>query len=288
MANLEIAVPPVLRAVMWMVAAVASFLLMMVSARELISGMSTFEILAFRSAIALLLLLPFVLRKGFRFVATRRPGLQVARNVFHLGGQVGWVIGITLLPMTEVTAIEFSTPLWSVLLAIIFLREPLSRHRAVAIALGFIGILIILRPGVAAINPGALVVIASALCYAVSIVMAKSLTRTESAFNIVFYMQIVQLPIALVPALFSWTTPGWGDAPWLFFMGAAALSAHYCLTRALVLVDVTVVLPMDFMRLPCMAVIAWLLYAEVVDPSVILGAATIFAGNFYSVRREAR
>lgn len=280
--------PPVIRAALWMGATIVSFLLMTVSARELTDTLSTFEILAFRSSIALLVLLPIVARLGRRAVATRRFRLHTGRNVFHFGGQVGWVIGISLLPLTEVTALEFSMPLWTALLAVLFLREEFGRHRAIAAAMGFVGILAILRPGFAVFSPAALIVLGGAFCYAAANIMAKNLTRTDSAFTIVFYMQVVQLPMALLPALFVWTTPDWADAPWLLFMGLTALSAHYAMARALALADVTVILPIDFLRLPCMAVIAWFLYAETLDPWVIAGAAVIFAGNYHSVRHEAR
>ncbi|NQU70444.1 MAG: DMT family transporter [Rhodospirillales bacterium] len=288
MSRYIIALPPVIRAALWMSATIASFLLMMVSARELVHTISTFEILAFRSSFALIVLLPIILRTGPARMATRRIGLHVTRNIFHFGGQVGWIIGITLLPLTEVTALEFSMPLWTAVLAVIILKEDLNRHRAIAMALGFAGILIILRPGVGVFSPAALVVLAGTFGYAVSNIAGKQLTRTDNALQIVFYMQVVQLPMALIPALFNWTQPGWSDAPWLVFMGLTALSAHYCLTRAFMLVDVTVILPIDFLRLPCMGVIAWFAYAERLDPMVLVGAAIIFGGNYYSVREEAR
>ena len=118
--------PPVIRAVMWMGGTIVSFLLMMVSARELVDTLSTFEILAFRSGVALLVLLPVALRLGWTRMSTRRLGMHVTRNVFHLGGQITWVIGITLLPLAQVTALEFTTPLWAALLAVIFLKEKLN------------------------------------------------------------------------------------------------------------------------------------------------------------------
>lgn len=296
--------PPVIRAVMWMGGTIISFLLMMVSARELVDTFSTLEILAFRSGVALLVLSPVALRLGFARMATRRFGMHVTRNAFHLGGQVTWVIGVTLLPLAQVTALEFTTPLWAALLAVIFLKEKISRHRAVAVGLGFAGILIILRPGVGVFSTAALLVLAGMVLYAISHVATKELTRTESAMQIVFYMQAIQLPLVLFlwlimalfaslfptmfPAPLAWSQPGWGDAPWLIFIGITALSAHYCMTRAMMLADVSVILPIDFLRLPLITVIAWFTYAEAIDPFVLLGAAIIFGGNYYSVREEAR
>jgi len=279
---------PVVRAVLWMGGTVVSFLLMMVSARELVGTLSTFEILAFRSGVALLVLLPIVLRQGPARMATKHFGMHVTRNVFHLGGQFTWVIGVTWLPLAQVTALEFTTPLWTALLAVIFLKEELNRYRVIAVGLGLAGILIILRPGIGIISSEALIVLVGMIGYAISHVATKQLTRTESVLQIVFHMQAIQLPLALIPALFYWTQPEWRDAPWLIFIGVTALSAHYCMTRAMMLADVTVILPVDFLRLPCMAVIAWFVYAEAIDPMVLLGAAVIFGGNYYSVRGEIR
>jgi len=280
--------PPVIRAVLWMGGTIVSFLLMMVSARELVDTIPTFEILAFRSGVALLVLLPVAFRLGRTRLATRRFGMHVTRNVFHLGGQFTWIIGITYLPLAQVTALEFTTPLWAALLAVIVLKEKLNRHRAIAAGLGFAGILIILRLGLGGFSATALAVLLGMIGYAISHVATKQLTRTESVVQIVFYMQAIQLPLALIPALFDWTQPEWGDAPWLLFVGVTALSAHYCMTRAMMLADVTVILPIDFLRLPFMAVIAWFAYSEALDPMVLLGAAVIFCGNYYSVGKEAR
>ena len=280
--------PPVIRAALWMGGTIVSFLLMMVSARELIDTISTFEILAFRSGVALLVLLPVALRLGSARLATRRFSLHVTRNVFHLGGQATWLVGITILPLAQVTVLEFTVPLWAALMAVIFLKEKISRHRAVAVGLGFAGILIILRPGFGVFSPVALLVLVGMIGYAISHVATKQLTRTESAVQIVFYMQAIQFPLALIPALLVWTQPEWGDAPWLVFVGMTALSAHYCMTRAMMLADLSVILPIDFLRLPCMAVIAWFAYAEPIDPMVLLGAVVIFGGNYHSVREEAR
>ena len=118
--------------------------------------------------------------------------------------------------------------------------------------------------------------------------MAKALTRTDRAFVIVFYMQIVQLPFGLVPALFDWTNPGWAEAPWIVLVGVTAIGAHYGMARAFALVDASVILPVDFLRLPIIALIGGVFYGETLDGFVLAGAALMFAGNYFSVRREAR
>ncbi len=282
------ALPPVLRAVLWMTLTLGMFALMMIAVRELGQVMSTFEILAFRSFVALVILLPIAARIGRSAFATPRLGLHVVRNAVHFAAQYGWIVGITLLPLAEVTALEFTTPAWAAILAALFLGERIGGHRAVAVVMGLAGVLIILRPGIEAIDPGALIVLASAICYASSNVMVKALTRTDRAFLIVLYMQIVQLPLGLVPALFDWTSPGWAEAPWIILVGVTAIGAHYGIARAFALVDASVILPVEFLRLPVIALIGGVIYGETLDGFVLVGAAVMFAGNYYSVRREVR
>ena len=282
------AMAPVFRAVLWMTMTLAMFALMMVAVRELARVMSTFEILAFRSFVALVILLPFAARLGRAAYTTRRPRLHLARNAVHFTAQYGWIVGIAILPLAEVTALEFTTPAWAAILAALFLGERIGGVRALAVICGLAGVLIILRPGIEVIDPGALIVLASAICYASSNVMVKALTRTDRAFVIVFYMQIIQLPLGLVPALFDWTTPGWTDVPWIVLVGATAIGAHYGMARAFALVDASVILPVDFLRLPFVALIGGLAYGEALDVFVLIGAAVMFTGNYASVRREAR
>lgn len=278
----------VLRAVLWMVGTVLSFVVMMVSVREVTDTLSSFEILFFRSVTGLVLLLPLIVRFGPRALATQRPGIHVARNVIHLTGQFGWVYGIGLLPLASVTALEYTAPICTAIFAALFLGEALRAPRIVAIIVGFAGIWVILRPGIEIIHPAALVVLGAAVCYGASYTMTKGLTRTEAPWVIVFYMQALQLPLAMFPAMAEWVTPTWADMPWLVLVGASGLAAHYCNSRAFKLADASLVIPLEFLRLPVIAFLGWAFYREAVDVFVILGAAMIFGGNYYSVWKEGR
>jgi drug/metabolite transporter (DMT)-like permease len=269
-------------------ASIASFVLMAVAARQLSGRMATAEILFLRSAVSLLILLALRPRLGADAFATRRLPLHLARNVIHFGGQYAWVWGIALAPLAVVTAIEFTTPVWVALLAAALLREHLPPARRVAIALGIAGVVIIVRPGVSAFGRPALIVLAGAFCFAASILVVKSLLRTDRVTTVVFYMSLIQLPMGLAGSLFVWVRPAPSDAPWLAAMGATALSAHYAMGRALALGDASFVLPIDFLRLPVVALAALLLYGERIDGWTMLGAALIFAGNYWSMRHEAR
>ncbi|NNE86097.1 MAG: DMT family transporter [Alphaproteobacteria bacterium] len=277
-----------LTAVLWMVGTLLSFTLMAISVRQLAGAIHAFEIQFFRSVGALILLAPFAFNKGWASFRTAQPQLQVFRNVVHFAAQLGWITGVILLPLSEVFAIEFTTPVWAALVAAIFLGEKLNRGRVAAVLFGFIGILIILRPGVAEINPGTFAVLAAAVGFAFTIVATKALTRTDSPLTILLYMSLLQLPIGAVMAAFVWTTPNLEQLFWLFGVGATGLSAHYCTARALALADATIVVPMDFMRLPLIVLVGFVLYNESAQWPVILGAVIIFAGNYYSIRREQR
>lgn len=278
------------RAAAWMLGTVVSFVLMMIAARELSTKMSSFEILSFRSLIGIPVMCCIAWYMGFHRVRTRRPVFQTVRNVVHFGGQWCWVVGVSLLPLGSVVALEFTMPMWTAIIAMLFLGEALRRHRIFAVVLGFAGTMIILRPGIEIINDAALIVLLGAFLYAVSNVMVKSLTDSDPAWVIVFWMQVIQLPLALVPAVFyfEWVWPGWADAPWLAIIGITGMTAHFCMARAFLHADATVCIPFDFMRLPLGIAAGWLLYAEAVSLWVIAGAALIFAANYYSVWRETR
>jgi drug/metabolite transporter (DMT)-like permease len=270
-----------------MVGALVSFSIMAVSVRELLHSMGSFEILFIRSFMSLLFLLFLLPSRGLAALRTRHLGLHVLRNVFHFGGQYAWVYAISLLPLATVFAIEFTMPVWAAVLAMIFLGERLNQGRAVMLALGIVGVFVMLRPGVAAIQPAALVMLLGAFAYASTMVATKRLSGRDSAFAILFYMAVIQLPLGLVPALPQWVWPGMRDLPWVIAIGAVGLSAHYCMTRAFRIADAMVVVPIDFLRLPLIAVVGMLFYNEPLELSIMLGAGVIFSGTFYSIRRES-
>lgn len=273
-------------AVSWTVGALLSFSAMAIGGRELSDTMSPLEITMWRSSVSLVILSVIVIRMG---VWPRRPQnlkLHVFRSVFHYLAQVGWFAGIVLLPLANVFALEFSMPLWVALLAYLFLGEKFDRGKTVALVLGFAGILIIVHPGVGDFNPAALLVIAAALGFASSIVYTKLIARTDSPLTLLVYMNCIQFPLGLVAALFVWVAPTWADLPWILMVGIANLTAHLSLMKALQLADAMLITPIDFLRLPLIAVIGFLLYSEPFDPVILAGAAIIFVGNYYSVWRQ--
>lgn len=279
---------PVLLATLWMAGALASFMAMAVSGRELSAELSTFQILFFRSLIGLGVISLLLSRYGWLQARTRRLGLHAVRNVAHFGGQYGWFYGLAFLPLAEVFAIEFTVPVWTAVLATLLLGERFTAARRVAVALGMIGVLLIVRPGIDVVHPAAVAVLLSAIGYATSHTLTKKLSGSETPLAILFYMTLIQLPLGLVPAAFDWATPSAAMWPWLVLVGLTALTAHYCMVRAFALADAMVVVPLDFLRLPLIALVGFLFYGEQIAWLVFLGAALILAGNLVNIRAERR
>ncbi|WP_010324046.1 DMT family transporter [Marinobacterium stanieri] len=280
--------PSVLQATLWMVGALFSFMAMAISGRELSAEFTTYQILFFRSVIGVLLISFLVSRSGWAQIKTHRFKGHLIRNVAHFGGQYGWFFGLAFIPLAEVIAIEFTTPVWTALLAAIFLGERLTLPRLTALVLGITGLLVILRPGMGAVHPAAFAVLAGAIGYSLTYIQTKSLSATETPLCILFYMTLMQLPMGMIPSLMDWKTPSLGSVPWIILVGVTAMSAHYCMTRAFKLADATVVVPMDFMRLPLIAMVGYLFYSEVIDWPVAVGAAMMLAGNFVNILAEHR
>jgi len=181
-------------------------------------------------------------------------------------------------------AIEFTMPIWTAILAASFLGERITSWKGAAILLGLIGVIIIVRPATGQIDPGQLIALGAAIGFGVSMVLVKSLTRTESALQVIFWMLVVQSTAGLFPTLYFWTWPtahGWA---WMIVIGVCGTFSHYCLASAMRYADATVVVPMDFLRVPLTATAGWLLYAERLDIFTGLGAALILAGNLLNLK----
>jgi drug/metabolite transporter (DMT)-like permease len=277
-----------LRGSLWMAGAVLSFAAMAIAVRELQRHMGSFEIVLMRSLVMLAIVLLLLPRAGVSSVFTKRISVHLWRNTIHFCGQVLWVYSIGALTLATVFAIEFTMPVWTALLAWAFLKERLTGPRLVQLGLGLAGVLVILRPGGGSFHPAALAMILGSLCYASSFIFTKRLASTDSALAVLFWMALVQTPISLLAAAPQWVTPVPADLPWILVIGAGSFSAHYCMTHAMKLVDAMVAVPIDFARLPLIAVLGALLYGEAFDPLVIAGAAVIFAGTYYSLGRERR
>ena len=277
-----------LRGVLWMLGAVLSFAAMAVAVRELQRHLDSFQILFVRSLVMLGIVGTIAVATSGTVVRTKRIGLHVFRNTLHLTGQYLWVYSIGALTLATVFAIEFTIAVWVAVLAATFLHERLTQGRIVQLVLGVAGVLIILRPGTLSFHPAALVMLLGSLCYGASLASTKALSSTEAPRTVLLWMSLIQTPVTFIAALPSWVMPPASTVPWILLIGATSYTAHYCMTSAMRLADATVVAPIDFIRLPLIAVVGALFYAEPFDPMVIVGAAVIFAGTYYSLRSERR
>ncbi|MGE5536682.1 MAG: DMT family transporter [Acidobacteriota bacterium] len=279
------------RVVLWMIGTLLSFSVMAVSIRELArSGMTIFEVLTVRSGLGLAILLVLIaIRPDLRaYTRPRRMGLNVLRNSVHYISQFAWAYSLTMLPLATVFALEFTMPAWTAVLAVWLLSERVTPSRIGVVVLGLAGVLVILRPGIATINPYAFLVLAAAFGYAITMITTKKLAMTESTFGIVFWMMVIQLPLSLL-----------GSDPTVFLrlnqhqilpligLGVAGLSSHYCLSNAFRAGDATLVVPLDFMRIPLIAVVGWAFYGEPLDIFVLLGALIIISGVLWNLRSES-
>ena len=275
-----------LLAVCWMMGALASFTAMAVAARELTQELSVFQVTFMRAAICLVLLSPYVWKLGYSGLKTCRFKEHLGRNIIHFGGQIGWIFGVSMLPLAAVFSLEFSSPIWTAILAAIFLKERLTRPRIISILLGFAGILVILRPGSELLQPASFAVIGAAICFASTYVFTRGLTSTESAFKVIFYMNLIQLPMGLIPSIPLWATPSVDILPFVALLGVGGLSSHYCIARATAYADATIVSPLDFLRLPLIAIIGVSFYQEPWNPFVLIGGGIIFSGNLLNIWAE--
>ena len=275
-------------AIPWVAGWLVLMVVMAVAGRQATLSLDVFQVMEVRSVIGLLLLYPLVYAAGgLRAMRTARPAMHLVRNVVHYGAQYGWLYALTLIPLAQVVALEFTMPIWTVLLAAAFLGEPLHRWKVAAVALGVAGVVMIVQPTHAGASPGQLIALAAAAGFAVSVTLVKLLTRNEDATRIMFWMLVVQSVLGLWPALAVWRWPSpavWG---WLCVIAFCGTFSHYCMARAMRHAQATVIVPMDFLRVPLTALAGWAVYAERIDLLMVLGTGLILVGNLLNLRRAS-
>ncbi|HSA82472.1 MAG TPA: DMT family transporter [Geminicoccaceae bacterium] len=278
---------PVLGA-LWMCAAATAFALMITLVRQLTDGLHPLQVVFFRTAFGLLAMLPWLLRQGVQVMRTSRLRLHLLRALIGIFAMVGWFTTLSLMPLAEATALSFTSPIFTSLLAVLILGEVMRLRRWMATAIGFLGALIIVRPGIEAIDPAALLAILTAAIWASSSILVKVMARTESAGAITTYMVLLTTPMTLIAALFVWQHPTLEQIGWAALLGAAGSAGHFCMSRALGTADATLVAPFDYLRLPIVALIAFIAFGEVPGVWVWLGGAAIALSGLYITHREAR
>lgn len=279
------------RAALWMCGAIASFSLMAVAGREVSFDLDTFELMMYRSLIGAVIVTAAGMATGrIAEARTRRMGLHAVRNVFHFAGQNLWFYGVAVIPLAQLFAFEFTTPIWVALLAPLVLGEALTRQRTIAVLLGFIGILIVARPGISPLGIGHLAAALAAVGFAGNVLTTKRLSGTETVWTILFWMTWMQALFGVVCAGIDGdiALPQAASVKWVVIVGLCGLTAHLSITSALRCAPASIVSPMDFARLPIIAVVGMILYGEKLELAVFAGAVLILAGNLMNIRAARR
>ncbi len=276
----------------WMMGAMASFVAMAVAGRELRDDLTTFQLMVFRSAIGWGIVLAVVLRlgRGLTPIHTRQFGRHLQRNVVHYIGQNAWFYGVATIPLAQLVALEMTNPIWVALLAPLMLGERMTRIRAFSALLGFGGVLIVARPGVSPLEWGHGAALLAAVSFALTSIFTRRIVRQDSTLCLLFWMTLSQTLMSVAVCLGTGGIPLPGPAalPWILVAGITGVSAHYALTSALSVAPATIVAPMEFLRLPAMALAGYLLYGEALDPLVFAGGMLIIAGIVLNILSDRR
>jgi drug/metabolite transporter (DMT)-like permease len=286
------ALPPAARGMALMLFATACFTSMQTGIRwvaaDPVNPLPALEMVFLRNAFGVIVMLPMLLRSGLTTLRTTRLRTHLGRAVVQSAGMTCFFTGLTLIPLTEVTALSFSAPLFATVLAILVMGERVRMRRISALVLGFTGVLIVLQPGITAISVGAVLVLAASFIWAVAMTMIKSLSRTDSAVTITLYAGLFMAPITLLPALWVWVHPTPLQLLWMLGIGAAGTLGHVAFAHAFKLAEMSAVLPLDFLRLVWASLFGLWLFAEVPSLASWMGGALIFCSASYIAFREAQ
>lgn len=272
----------------WMLLAVLMFSGLHVQIRIASEQIDVLEVVFFRNLFGTLVLVPLLFKHGLEPLKTKRPGMLLWRAVLNAGAMSLFFSALAIAPLAEVTALSFLGPIFATMFAVLIFREKVGYHRWFAIALGFIGALIILRPGLVEIDQGSLMVLVASILWAGALIVIKALSKTESSLTITFYMTIMMTPLTLIPAIFVWTWPEGTTWLWLLSIGAIGTIAQYCMTESLRLGETHVVMPMDYTRLVWLAVMGWIWFQEIPDLYTIVGGIVIATSASYIAWRESK
>lgn len=279
---------PELQGITWMLIACFWFAAMASLIRHITTDLHPFVAVFFRNLFSVVCSLPLAYRYGFENMKTQRWSLYAFRTVSGIVGMTVLFYSITLIPLTNTIALTFTVPLLSTLFATMFLGEKMQNHRWVALVTGFVGVLVIIRPGMESFHFASLLVLATTCCWSISNVMVKKLTVTDHPHTIVFLMMLIMTPCSLPAALLYWQTPSWEQLGWLLLLGWVSNMAQFSMTSAYSKTDISIVLPFDFARLVFISIMAYVFFGEIVDSWTVFGALIIFLSGVYVLRKEKR
>ena len=276
------------RGVLWMAAASAFYAVVYVGVRQLTEGFSLAQVVFFRAALGSVFMLPWVAHAGLAGLRTRRLKLHLLRGIVSYAGAVGWMYGIAHMPLADANALMFLLPLFTIIFAALLLKETIGVSQWAATAVGFAGALIIIQPGNLELSLPALATLFAAASFSLALVATKSLVGTENPNTIVFYLYTLMIPFSIGPAIAEWINPDWTVAPLFILLGIATVGAQQCTTRSFAAAPANVVVPVNYLQLPLIAVMAYFVFGQSVEPTTWIGAAVIFASTYYVLRHEGR
>jgi drug/metabolite transporter (DMT)-like permease len=279
---------PTARGIAWALLAMTAFTSVPISVRYLAPYLPAAESVMLRNFIAVALMLPWAIRAGWSGLKPNRVDLHLMRGTFNGIGMILWFWGLALIPVADAVALQFTLPLFALIFAVLFLGERVGIRRTSAMLAGFIGALIIIRPGFAEVGLANFAVLGSAALYAATLVVMRSQSLNDKPMTIMLWSNLFMGLIAVIPAALVWVTPPAAAWPWLLFLTCGGWLAHFSLTKALVTIDAKMAAPFDYLRMPFVALIAYPLFGEFPDALTWLGAAVIAASTFYIARRDAR
>lgn len=280
--------PAAVRGGLWASVAMFCFASMDGMLRHMTGELHPFQTVFLRSIFGLLIISPWLLYTGLGVLRTRRPWLHLGRCITGLTGFTLWVVALSLVPLVEATALSFAMPLFATLGGALVLGEVVGRGRWLAVLVGFAGVLVIIRPGIAVVQPGALVALAAAAGFACSMLFTRRLSATEAPFTVVFYVSVFMSAVTLAMSLPVWRPPSAEILGVAAATGALGTTAQLCLVRAFRAAEVSVVVPFDFLRLVFITAIGFVVFAQVPDAWTWVGALLIVGANTIAAHRESR
>ncbi len=272
-----------------MIGAIFSFITMAIAGRAVSDQLDTFEIMLYRSLIGfLIVILTAKIINTHHEINFQKFSIHFIRNIFHFMGQNLWFFALPIIPLAQLFALEFTSPIWVVLLAPIFLKEQLTFRKVCIAALGFLGVLFVTRPEIGSLSIGIIAAATAAIGFAASAMITRRLTETDSLTKILFFLTGLQIIFGLICSGYDGeiTIPSPDNASWVVMIGLAGLSAHFCLTKSLTLAPASVVMPVDFVRLPLIAIIGMSFYGENLDIFMVTGAAMILVANYINLNHR--
>lgn len=280
------ATSPELRGILLMSFSTVCFAIMHTAIRYATFELSPFQIAFFRNFFGIIIFMPIIFRSGLGFMKTERLGLHAFRGLLNIAAMLLYFNALALTEVAHVTALSFSSPVFASILAVVVLGERFRLRRWVAIALGFLGVLLIIRPGFIPLELGPMMVIGSALIWAMVLMIIKVMSRTESSLTIVAYMNLFLALYSLGPALWFWIWPSLEGWMIMVLIAISGTIGQLCVSQSLHETEPTVVMPFDYLKLIWAAVLGFWVFGEIPDTYIWIGGSVIFASSFYLAWRE--